>query len=72
MALAAPHDDAAKKLIQKAMYEDYVGTNFAEAGKELEQALALCQAATDCAPTGTPQPPGGGGGGGGGGHGGGG
>lgn len=51
IALAAPHDDAAKKLIQKAMYEDYVGTSFADAGKGLEEALALCQAATDCSPT---------------------
>jgi hypothetical protein len=48
--MAAPHDDGAKKLIQKAMYEDYVETNFADAGKKLEQAVELCQAKTDCSP----------------------
>jgi hypothetical protein len=51
VGLAAPHDDGAKKLIQKAMYEDYVETNFAESEKELQQALALCQATADCSPS---------------------
>ncbi len=50
VALAAPHDDGAKRLIQKAMYQDYVETNFAESEKGLQEALALCQAATDCSP----------------------
>jgi hypothetical protein len=50
VALAAPHDDAAGKLVHKAMYEDYVETNFADSGKKLEEALALCQSQTDCVP----------------------
>ena len=49
-ALAAPHDDAAHKLVRKAMYEDYVETNFADSGKKLEEALALCQSPSDCEP----------------------
>jgi hypothetical protein len=51
IALGAPHDDVANKLIKKAMYEDYVETNFAESGKKLEEALALCQSQFDCSST---------------------
>ncbi len=48
VVMAAPHDDAAEKLVQAAMYGDYVETHFAESGKKLEEALALCQSPEDC------------------------
>jgi hypothetical protein len=48
LALAAPHDDAAAALVKKAMYDDYVETNFVDSGRKLEEALALCQGNTNC------------------------
>jgi hypothetical protein len=48
--LAAPNDAAAAKLREAAIYQDYLATDFAAAEQKLTQALALCQAATDCSP----------------------
>jgi len=48
---ASPNEAAAAKLRQQAIYEDYLATNFAEAGKKLSQAIALCEGTTPgCAP----------------------
>jgi hypothetical protein len=49
-ALGAPNDADAQKLRHDAVYTDYLATNFAEAAKKMEQAVALCRAPADCAP----------------------
>src|SRR5262249_19060153 len=40
---AEPKDVAALELAQKAIFTDYLGTNFPEAEKKLKQALDLCK-----------------------------
>jgi hypothetical protein len=47
-AFAAPNDDQAAKLREAAIYQDYLGTDFAAAEKKLTQALALCEKPDDC------------------------
>jgi hypothetical protein len=49
-AHAAPGDEAAKKLRNEAIYNDYLVTDFAQAAKKLEQAVAICKAPADCSP----------------------
>lgn len=49
-AVAAPNDEAALRLRDQAIYTDYLATNFADASRKLEDALALCAASADCAP----------------------
>ena len=50
-AIAEPHDTAAQKMREGAMYTDYIQLDFAVAEKKLNIAVALCQAPTDCSHT---------------------
>jgi hypothetical protein len=49
-ARAEPRDELVRKLDQEAIESDYLATNFAEAGRKLRQAVAIC-GRTGCSPS---------------------
>ncbi len=49
-AFGAPNDADAGKLVQQAIEQDYLATDFAAAEAKLTQALALCKDSANCTP----------------------